>query len=1000
MKAKTKTKKSVGKLGRLKYPAKKESPINNDEGEDLSLLRKPIDTSLTSLRQIVKLFDNGSDEVKSILDYECDIIYECRICRSLTRSFASFLSHKRVYCQQKYDVTFYKDAHNHSSINPYKSKECSPSVVDQDTKENYKTKNQVTKEPCKKDLTSVVEMLQKKRKEDEEINNKPIRIISDNEQVLLEVMHKNNVAYQSVIEPENTKIEENDLMKAQTSEIQNILECDTAVLGPDGHLIEINTFEKITRPKPIFTKKDDDKTTALNTSLTCSLCNSKFSTKKTLTFHMKSLHTPHRMVYPCPLCSTLFTNPWGVYRHLFKIHRKTNEQVRKMRDQIQEKAYKTSTTRAQDIEKYCANEKLNNSLTNGYFKKNETEEWMAHLESDGDFQQCGGCGKKFDRKAALLSHSQICQKRIAARTDARASRQRQKMAAEINIDSSTTSTTAATATVPSITSSSSSSTLVNNNSISVKDIINTILPPKVKSPTFIDKDDLRSLPNIANISSSVTITRLKQEPVYETSTRTIDGNDTWDKNNYNTKKFNDNSKDDLAIISIKKEIKKEDVTIAPIDIKLNNVKQEDSIIISPINTNLNNDIKKEDSHCDDDPQVLYTNIDQINKNNSTVVSGSRKRKLRKNKIASSTPNCDKRCAKIVSVNNTSDDRPTTPITPDNDAPVSDRVTAIERRIATIADLDKLLCLLCDTKFTNMVHLRRHMVIHINWNRYRCNLCDFVCFDKSDAVGHCNKKHQAKNNKTIIDSIIEEIQPDNDVTDSTKNNQQNGDNNDDKIKAKAVDESIVPTNEHVSSTDEIQHIKNGETKRHSISDDEYNGFSDQEINEISSRSKKSKLDEDPELRRMVMEVIFGPASTTATATTTTTTTLLDDTQTSPSKSIDDNDNSTSTSSSSSPVLMIDDSCSNNDSPKSNESIKCQDDRLRPSRNRSKPIKKDFIYDIDNALRYRKTNDKLLSNNDLTNDNNSIDILNFNKTNLNNSIFNDKNNKLPDIIVGNK
>lgn len=39
---------------------------------------------------------------------------------------------------------------------------------------------------------------------------------------------------------------------------------------------------------------------------------------------------------------------------------------------------------------------------------------MNHLETDSELQRCGGCGKKFDRKAALLSHSQHCQKRIAA----------------------------------------------------------------------------------------------------------------------------------------------------------------------------------------------------------------------------------------------------------------------------------------------------------------------------------------------------------------------------------------------------------------------------------------------------------------------------------------------------------------------------------------------------------------------------------------------------------
>lgn len=76
----------------------------NAESSDLSQLRKPIDTNLCSLKQVAQLLDKGSDEVRAILTYECDVVYECRICRSLFRSLANFISHKRVYCPEKYNV--------------------------------------------------------------------------------------------------------------------------------------------------------------------------------------------------------------------------------------------------------------------------------------------------------------------------------------------------------------------------------------------------------------------------------------------------------------------------------------------------------------------------------------------------------------------------------------------------------------------------------------------------------------------------------------------------------------------------------------------------------------------------------------------------------------------------------------------------------------------------------------------------------------------------------
>jgi len=46
--------------------------------------------------------------------------------------------------------------------------------------------------------------------------------------------------------------------------------------------------------------------------------NVKFATKKTLTFHIKTLHTPERLCYPCPYCTNIFTNTWSVHRHLRK----------------------------------------------------------------------------------------------------------------------------------------------------------------------------------------------------------------------------------------------------------------------------------------------------------------------------------------------------------------------------------------------------------------------------------------------------------------------------------------------------------------------------------------------------------------------------------------------------------------------------------------------------------------------------------------------------------
>ena len=70
--------------------------------EDYSLLRQPIDIGVTGAVQVAKCLQEGTEELRDLLLYECDLIYECKICRSLFRGLANFISHKRVYCTKYY----------------------------------------------------------------------------------------------------------------------------------------------------------------------------------------------------------------------------------------------------------------------------------------------------------------------------------------------------------------------------------------------------------------------------------------------------------------------------------------------------------------------------------------------------------------------------------------------------------------------------------------------------------------------------------------------------------------------------------------------------------------------------------------------------------------------------------------------------------------------------------------------------------------------------------
>ncbi|XP_065578273.1 uncharacterized protein LOC136038813 isoform X2 [Artemia franciscana] len=79
--------------------------------DDRSILNCPIPTSVSGVEGYVHAHGNGAPEVRHILLKECDIILECKVCKSLFRSLANFTSHKRFYCKIDYaEVRFQTDS--------------------------------------------------------------------------------------------------------------------------------------------------------------------------------------------------------------------------------------------------------------------------------------------------------------------------------------------------------------------------------------------------------------------------------------------------------------------------------------------------------------------------------------------------------------------------------------------------------------------------------------------------------------------------------------------------------------------------------------------------------------------------------------------------------------------------------------------------------------------------------------------------------------------------
>ena len=67
---------------------------------DLSSLCQPILLGTEGVSQLVRSVHSGTSEIRHLLLNECDIVYECKLCRSLFRGLPNFIAHKRVYCTE------------------------------------------------------------------------------------------------------------------------------------------------------------------------------------------------------------------------------------------------------------------------------------------------------------------------------------------------------------------------------------------------------------------------------------------------------------------------------------------------------------------------------------------------------------------------------------------------------------------------------------------------------------------------------------------------------------------------------------------------------------------------------------------------------------------------------------------------------------------------------------------------------------------------------------
>uniref|UniRef100_A0A1Q3EZK1 C2H2-type domain-containing protein n=1 Tax=Culex tarsalis TaxID=7177 RepID=A0A1Q3EZK1_CULTA len=421
---------------------------------DLSVLRKPILTAVTGFLEAHKAYEAGTDEIRKLLTSECDVLYECRVCRNLFRSLTNFISHKRVYCRKLFNVA----QHFHFQNDGFLDQDLS--TILQAEQDSQRKAKKVHADILNKDLSSIIERLRRKQHKlsadlsltdyYDRVNHKLTQDDLNRQQHLLQldrVPNSTAAVYQTVRGLSTASGEGGaiaDSMSAQVGELDRLVDRrKETVLGPDGKVL-LNTRTKpppasalpviCDRSNRYFQPIDGGRGKPAG-SHSCQECNLQFDTDQTLKLHMEMKHTPSTYVYTCPSCSKTFLQPAAVIRHLSNDHKKSMRRIKMMRDSIFKRRTRVdevvvkgpsrevsrllnasaSSSNGHSSSSSSFGNGGNSSTANGSMNADEeaaTRAWMENLEHFDQGPMCSYCGKTFDRKAVLATHMQTCVQKI------------------------------------------------------------------------------------------------------------------------------------------------------------------------------------------------------------------------------------------------------------------------------------------------------------------------------------------------------------------------------------------------------------------------------------------------------------------------------------------------------------------------------------------------------------------------------------------------------------
>ncbi|XP_064077628.1 uncharacterized protein LOC135195288 isoform X2 [Macrobrachium nipponense] len=447
------------------------------EDPDYSLLKRSINAATNGVGGLAKLLVTGTEEVRNVVLNECDVILECKVCRSLFRSVVNFLAHKRIYCQDEFaDVRtlFHKgDVQGVTTQSSTVVVEPEPPPDTEDLNTMRTTIPTTYTSPIRSaqgkakhsGIDSIALKLARKRKAYHasssssssstntgsssyykslgEVSRSRDKLSRDCSVMLEDIGGVTNAVFQSFIPPGSAS--PSMPMSSLIEEASNSKSGLTVAINQNGEIVKTASGEIMSMDVDQSSSHSDSK------DLTCLLCNTRFATQKTLSVHQRSHHGFERCIYSCPICQASFLSMWAVVKHLQRTHKKTKNQIERLRKVVRknvrkkiiyQKAEKDKDSPVsakddnedevgeEDDEEEDEEEKVEDSDSSpvksaeiatpkksgigssapisqvkGSSHKNENDDCKSTRSPD---HRCMKCARKFNTPSALESHGRFC----------------------------------------------------------------------------------------------------------------------------------------------------------------------------------------------------------------------------------------------------------------------------------------------------------------------------------------------------------------------------------------------------------------------------------------------------------------------------------------------------------------------------------------------------------------------------------------------------------------